>query len=57
MAAEGMTNREIAENLFVVLRTVETHLTSAYGKLEIKSRAELGRALAEHEPPDLGAPA
>jgi DNA-binding CsgD family transcriptional regulator len=53
MAAQGMTNREIAENLFVVLRTVETHLTSVYGKLEIQSRAELSRALAEHEATDL----
>ena len=51
MAADGMTNREIAESLVVVLRTVETHLTSAYRKLEISSRAELERALAEYEPP------
>ena len=41
MAADGMTNREIAESLVVVLRTVETHLTSAYRKLDISSRAEL----------------
>ncbi len=52
MAADGMTNREIAEALFVVLRTVETHLTSVYRKLEIGSRAELGPALAAYEPPD-----
>lgn len=51
LAADGLTNREIAESLFVVLRTVETHLTSAYRKLEISSRAELEAALAEHEPP------
>ena len=51
LAAAGMTNREIAERLFVVLRTVETHLTSVYGKLEIRSRAELADALAGYQPP------
>ncbi|HEU4904829.1 MAG TPA: AAA family ATPase [Solirubrobacterales bacterium] len=45
MAAEGMSNREIAEALFVTRRTVETHLTQAYGKLEIGSREELPEAL------------
>jgi len=47
MAAEGMSNREIAEALFVTRRTVETHLTQAYGKLEIGSREELPGALAQ----------
>jgi DNA-binding CsgD family transcriptional regulator len=46
MAAEGLSNREIAEALFVTRRTVETHLTQVYGKLEIGSREEL--------PEDLG---
>jgi DNA-binding CsgD family transcriptional regulator len=45
MAAQGRTNREIAEALFLAPRTVETHLTHAYRKLEITSRAELARAL------------
>jgi DNA-binding CsgD family transcriptional regulator len=48
MAAEGMTNREIAQGLFVTLRTVETHLTHAYRKLDIHARAELQAALAGH---------
>lgn len=47
MAAEGLSNREIAEALFVTRRTVETHLTQVYGKLEIGSREELPEAL-EH---------
>lgn len=46
LAAAGTTNRQIAQQLFVSLRTIETHLTHAYGKLEIGSRAELAEALA-----------
>jgi DNA-binding NarL/FixJ family response regulator len=45
LAAEGMTNPEIAQALFVSLRTVETHLTHTYQKLDIDSRAQLARAL------------
>lgn len=45
MAADGATNRAIAEQLFVTVRTVETHLTSAYRKLDISGRAELAAAL------------
>jgi DNA-binding CsgD family transcriptional regulator len=46
MAAEGMANKEIAQALFVTLRTVEMHLSNAYGKLEIQSRHDLPSALA-----------
>jgi DNA-binding CsgD family transcriptional regulator len=49
MAAEGMTNREIAQGLFVSLKTVETHLTHAYKKLDIHARAELQAALSRHQ--------
>ena len=45
MAVEGMMNREIAQALFVTLRTVEGHLSNAFRKLEINSREELGLAL------------
>ncbi len=45
-AAGGATNREIAQNLFVSLRTVEMHLTNAYRKLGISSREELAEAIA-----------
>jgi DNA-binding CsgD family transcriptional regulator len=48
MAAEGMTNRSIAQALFVTLRTVELHLTSSYAKLGIRARTELAVALLEH---------
>jgi DNA-binding CsgD family transcriptional regulator len=49
LAAEGRTNREIAQALFVSLRTVETHLTHTYQKLAIRSRDELPGALAARE--------
>ena len=45
MAARGQTNREIAQALFVSLRTVETHLTHAFQKLGIDSRTKLAEGL------------
>ena len=47
-AAEGRTNRETAERLFVTQRTVETHLRHVFQKLSIRGRHEL--------PPELAAP-
>jgi DNA-binding CsgD family transcriptional regulator len=41
-----MTNREIAQALFVTARTVEGHLTRTFQKLDVSSRDDLGRALA-----------
>jgi DNA-binding CsgD family transcriptional regulator len=46
MAAEGPTNREIAQALFVTSKTVEVHLSSVYRKLGISSRSQLSAALA-----------
>lgn len=45
MAADGMSNPEIAQALFVTRKTVEAHLSQAYGKLEIGSRDQLPGAL------------
>ncbi|MFD4462607.1 AAA family ATPase [Nocardia sp. NPDC058480] len=45
LAARGSSNKEIAQSLFVTLRTVEMHLSSAYLKLGIRSRNELAVAL------------
>jgi DNA-binding CsgD family transcriptional regulator len=41
LAVEGATNEEIAHQLFISVKTVEHHLTSAYTKLGIRSRKEL----------------
>jgi DNA-binding CsgD family transcriptional regulator len=51
MAAEGLSNREIAQALFVTLRTVEMHLSNAFRKLGVSSRTQLAAALAESEAP------
>jgi DNA-binding CsgD family transcriptional regulator len=47
MAADGMTNREIAQALFITIRTVTTHLGHAYEKLGISGREQLAQELAE----------
>jgi len=49
LAAEGKTNREVAAALFLSERTVEGHLSHVFGKLGIKHRAELQRALAARQ--------
>jgi DNA-binding CsgD family transcriptional regulator len=47
LAAEGPTNREIAQALFVTPKTVEVHLSRVYRKLGISSRSQLAGALGE----------
>jgi DNA-binding CsgD family transcriptional regulator len=46
LAAEGQSNRDIAQALFVTPKTVEVHLSNAYRKLGIRSRRELANRLA-----------
>ena len=43
LVAEGATNREAASQLFVSPKTIETHLSSIYRKLGVRSRTELAR--------------
>jgi DNA-binding CsgD family transcriptional regulator len=46
LAAEGRSNPQIAQALFVTRKTVETHLSNAYAKLDVAGRAGLASALA-----------
>ncbi len=50
MAAKGETNRQIAQALFVTPKTIEVHLSHAYHKLGIRSRAQLAEHLAHGAP-------
>ena len=49
MAAKGLTNRQIAQELFLTVKTIETHLHAAYDKLDIRSRRELPDALGPEQ--------
>jgi len=46
LAAEGLTNRQIGDRLFISRRTVGTHLTHMFQKLGINSRAQLAAEVA-----------
>ncbi len=48
LAATGMTNRDVAAALFISPKTVEANLSRIYRKLEIRSRAELGRRMSRN---------
>jgi DNA-binding CsgD family transcriptional regulator len=52
LAAQGSSNREVADALFVSVKTVEANLRRVYHKLGIGSRRELARALADSARPD-----
>jgi len=45
-AAAGASNKEIAQALFLTVKTVESHLSNAYRKLDISGRSQLANALA-----------
>jgi DNA-binding CsgD family transcriptional regulator len=47
LAAEGMSNHEIAQHLFLTVKTVESHLAASYRKLAINSRRDLKAALTK----------
>jgi DNA-binding NarL/FixJ family response regulator len=48
LVAQGLTDAEVAERLFLARRTVNTHLTSIYTKLNVNTRAAATRFAVEH---------
>jgi DNA-binding CsgD family transcriptional regulator len=49
LAANDISNREIAQQLFVTVKTIEYHLANAYRKLDVRSRTGLAAALTRSE--------
>jgi len=49
LVSDGITNREIADRLFLSPHTVNSHLRHIFAKLAINSRAELARIVAEQD--------
>ena len=50
LVAQGLTNREVAASLFLSPKTIEHHLSAIYRKLDVRSRTQLARLLAEERP-------
>ncbi len=50
LAADGLTNREVAERLFVTVHAIRFHLRNAYAKLGVTQRQDLALALADDAP-------
>jgi DNA-binding CsgD family transcriptional regulator len=51
LVADGLTNREVAERLFVSHHTVSAHLRHVFAKLNVNSRVELTRIASLHDAP------
>jgi DNA-binding CsgD family transcriptional regulator len=52
LVASGRTNREVAAELYMGLRTVEAHLSAVYRKLGVRSRSELTRHWTQRPDPE-----
>jgi DNA-binding CsgD family transcriptional regulator len=53
LVANGLTNREIADRLFVSPHTVNTHLRHVFAKLQVNSRVDLTRLATERNSEDI----
>ena len=51
LVAAGRTNREVAAELYMGLRTVEAHLSAVYRKLGVRSRSELAHTWSQRPGP------
>jgi len=49
LIAEGLTNQEIADKLFVSASTIDSHRKNLLSKLQVKNTAALVRAAFEHK--------
>ncbi len=49
LVAQGLTNKQVAEQLVISPRTVNSHLTAIYGKIGITSRSAATRYAIEHQ--------
>ncbi len=54
LVAAGMSNREVASELFISIKTVQFHLTHVYSKLRVGSRAELAAHLKDLTEDEIG---
>lgn len=50
LVASGLKNSEVAGTLFLAEKTVAAHLSNIYGKVEVRSRVQLGAWIREHDP-------
>ena len=50
LVADGLTNPQIGERLYISRRTVQTHLAHVFAKLDVASRAQLAAEVTRHRP-------
>jgi len=51
LVADGKTNREIAERLFLSEKTIETHMSRIFGKLGVSKRTQVAAAIERERDP------
>ena len=48
LVSQGLSNKQVAGELFIAVRTVEANLSKVYAKLGVRSRTELASRLSNH---------